>query len=581
MPPERAFLNIQRTASSTFSTLITNLEILETCKSQNHTTKIESLTERAKPFTKKAGRSRQVIAELEEIASQIRALAELDPNVSGLGRMRREIQTFLRKFDAVDALKNGIAALGDVIKTLNDLASDPDATINTDKLNAIVTEIQALIVLIGDDATPGTLIYEIGFLAETQTQPDLDILVLEEVKQDLQRFIGSVVSSDFEPSDLEILVRDVLLRIGALKQDIRELVNASVNLSVLDQLKRVLEGILDDIATRILNLDISEINAVVGDIELLIDKIENFDSLVAGVSDKPKPENIIFAEIEKDIGNLIAKIQQASAIDIVFLQNAGNVISDQAGRLQGEADIVEAQQDLDIVRGEVCPRIRATFDEARRDRDCTGRITTDRDDEGNVISRDIEWPYGKPTSTCPQTRAEAAAAAAEREKKRRDDDTNGNGNGNGDTNGNGNGVGSICLVYDTLVLMSNGTYKVIQEIEVGDRVKGFDINTGKAVNTTVIDTLKDHPRNDYYVINNELNITNDHPVALLEKNSIVWRRTDELQIGDKIKSISGIIEVKSIEISRTQATTANLYTELGNFIAQGKNGGIYVVKSDY
>ena len=129
--------------------------------------------------------------------------------------------------------------------------------------------------------------------------------------------------------------------------------------------------------------------------------------------------------------------------------------------------------------------------------------------------------------------------------------------------------------------MSDDTYKVVQDIEIGDTIKGLDINTGNIVNTKVITTLKEHPRNNYYIINNELSITNDHPVAVLKNDKVVWTRVDKLQIGDKIESINSVIEINSIELVSTPTITANLYTELGNFIVKGRDNGIYVVKSEY
>lgn len=142
------------------------------------------------------------------------------------------------------------------------------------------------------------------------------------------------------------------------------------------------------------------------------------------------------------------------------------------------------------------------------------------------------------------------------------------------------GTGIICLAYDTLVLMSDGNYKVIQDIKIGDMIKGIDAN-GNIVDTPVIDALKDHPRNYSYIVNSELNISNDHPVAVLENNSIVWTRVDKLRVGDKIQSLDGFTEVKSIELSPKLVTTAILETNLGNFIAKGSNGGTYVVMGFY
>ena len=90
--------------------------------------------------------------------------------------------------------------------------------------------------------------------------------------------------------------------------------------------------------------------------------------------------------------------------------------------------------------------------------------------------------------------------------------------------------------------------------------------------------MRDHPRSYYYVINGELKITNDHPVAVVKNDSLAWVRVKDLKVGDAMQSLSGIVEIKSINIVNERAITAQLQTKAGNFLAKGDHGGMYVVK---
>ena len=85
-----------------------------------------------------------------------------------------------------------------------------------------------------------------------------------------------------------------------------------------------------------------------------------------------------------------------------------------------------------------------------------------------------------------------------------------------------------CLTEDMKVLL-NGTIDFVTNVKVGDMVG----------NSIVMEVLHKHMRNGYYKINDELKITNDHPV--LANGS--WKRTEDLVLGDYINDV----EVKSIE----------------------------------
>lgn len=139
-----------------------------------------------------------------------------------------------------------------------------------------------------------------------------------------------------------------------------------------------------------------------------------------------------------------------------------------------------------------------------------------------------------------------------------------------DDGGNGNGD---CLLYGSIVLMSDGTEKIIQDVKIGEFVKGMNKN-GEIVTTEVLDVLLDHPREGYYIINGELRITNDHPVL----SEGLWIQVSQLKIGDKIKSETGEVKVETMEYVNIPEITAHLETQIGNFLTKGEVGGTYLVK---
>ena len=109
--------------------------------------------------------------------------------------------------------------------------------------------------------------------------------------------------------------------------------------------------------------------------------------------------------------------------------------------------------------------------------------------------------------------------------------------GGGGSFGSGAGPGSVgndedgydwCLTEDMKVLL-NGSIDFVTNVKVGDMVD----------NTIVTEVIHKHMRDGYYKINDELKITNDHPVLVNGS----WKRTEDLVLGDYINDV----EVKSIE----------------------------------
>ena len=107
---------------------------------------------------------------------------------------------------------------------------------------------------------------------------------------------------------------------------------------------------------------------------------------------------------------------------------------------------------------------------------------------------------------------------------------------------------SYCLVAGTKILMQNFSYKNIEEIKEGDFVLGFEEYSRNRYKhrlcfpTKVTKTSK---RKDNIIKikteNNELFITNDHPILNTRGNSeYCWKNAGEYKVGNLIRSISQI-----------------------------------------
>ena len=124
---------------------------------------------------------------------------------------------------------------------------------------------------------------------------------------------------------------------------------------------------------------------------------------------------------------------------------------------------------------------------------------------------------------------------------------------------------SECIVYGMQVLLHNHKLINVEDLKIGDYIftnKGEANDT--SIYTRVENVLTEHPREGYYIINNELMITNDHPVV----SNDGWKRVEDLVIGDSI----GENEVTSIRYVSEDVMTVSILTSSDEFmtIARGK-----------
>ena len=105
--------------------------------------------------------------------------------------------------------------------------------------------------------------------------------------------------------------------------------------------------------------------------------------------------------------------------------------------------------------------------------------------------------------------------------------------------GGGYGGGTDCLTEDMKVKL-NGVIDFVTNIKVGDMIDNYKVK----------EVLHKHMRSGYYAINNELKISNDHPVLA----NGTWTRPEDLVVGDSINGIP----VSSLEYVEAVTPTVSL-----------------------
>lgn len=114
------------------------------------------------------------------------------------------------------------------------------------------------------------------------------------------------------------------------------------------------------------------------------------------------------------------------------------------------------------------------------------------------------------------------------------------------------GGGSGCLIAGTQIRMANGTTKNVENIQIGDILVGYP-----NLSVTVRE-LKPNRCNEYYIINNRLKITWEHPVMVNKR----LRMVKNLHIGDNMIKYDGTSEIiTSIIIINGEIPTYNFIVD--------------------
>jgi hypothetical protein len=165
-----------------------------------------------------------------------------------------------------------------------------------------------------------------------------------------------------------------------------------------------------------------------------------------------------------------------------------------------------------------------------------------------------------------KSEAEATAQSEAFERSQRDDRGGGGGGRGGSeagdpSGGAGLGSGTDCLTEKMKVKL-NGVIDFVTNIKVGDIIDG----------SVVKEVLHKHMRSGYFVINNELEITNDHPVLA----NGAWTKPEELYIGDYINDV----KVESIKYIDRMTPTVSIVVDGDSFDVYTQ-GNTYTVHGRY
>ena len=129
--------------------------------------------------------------------------------------------------------------------------------------------------------------------------------------------------------------------------------------------------------------------------------------------------------------------------------------------------------------------------------------------------------------------------------------------------------GQDCLVYGMQVLLHNNTLINVENLRVGNYIS---ISNQPNVYTRVEAVLINHIREGYYIVNNDLMISNDHPVM----TNYGKKKVEELKIGDFV----GDNEVRSLVYNAGDVKTVSIITSAEDFNVY-VNDKIYSVNGKY
>ena len=115
-----------------------------------------------------------------------------------------------------------------------------------------------------------------------------------------------------------------------------------------------------------------------------------------------------------------------------------------------------------------------------------------------------------------------------------------------------------CFLAGTQVTLTDGSYKNIEDVKVGDLVKSYDDVNKKEITGIVTKTLRHTPEEmtDYYVVvNNKLRVTPNHCIYVDGS----WVPAGDLVAGDRVSTSK--TAVRSIEKVYTQVPTYDLVVQ--------------------
>ena len=122
-----------------------------------------------------------------------------------------------------------------------------------------------------------------------------------------------------------------------------------------------------------------------------------------------------------------------------------------------------------------------------------------------------------------------------------------------------------CFVGGTQIQMHEGV-KSIEDVEIGDIVKSFDVGTSSVIDSKVTKTYV-HTDRYYMILNGTIKTTSIHPFYTDGK----WVEAGDLSVGHKILHVDGLEHtIETIELSDESVTVYNLEVDgTHNYFAEG------------
>ncbi|MBU1699933.1 MAG: hypothetical protein KJ970_13945 [Candidatus Eisenbacteria bacterium] len=112
--------------------------------------------------------------------------------------------------------------------------------------------------------------------------------------------------------------------------------------------------------------------------------------------------------------------------------------------------------------------------------------------------------------------------------------------------------------------MANGSTKPVEEIQVDDRVLSYNESSAKMRASEVTSVHKPFFVDHYYIINEELRATENHPVLSGGK----WVAVSSLSVGDVLTNPDGWdIEIYTVQKIEERAMVYNFQVTLETYVA--------------
>ncbi|MBU2691640.1 MAG: hypothetical protein KJ970_12005 [Candidatus Eisenbacteria bacterium] len=126
------------------------------------------------------------------------------------------------------------------------------------------------------------------------------------------------------------------------------------------------------------------------------------------------------------------------------------------------------------------------------------------------------------------------------------------------------GNGCDCLLGGTPIRMADGSTKPVEQIQVGDRVLAYDEPTARMSMSEVTSIHKPYVVTHYFIINEELSATENHPVLSGGK----WVNVSNLSVGDVLTSPDGWdMEIFALRKIEEEVKVYNFQVKAGTYVA--------------